>query len=44
MMKNFNIMGNHWKIGFLGGGVHKKPMYRGELPERWGGGLDSFQI
>ena len=26
-------MGVHWKIRFLGGG-HKKPIYKGELPEK----------
>ena len=41
-MKNFNIMGVHWKIQFLwgggggGGGGYKKPIYRGDLPEKEG--------
>ena len=43
-MKNFNIMGVHWKIQFLsgGGGSHKKPIYiyREDLPEK--GGLGQF--
>ena len=39
-MKNFNIMGVHWKILFLGG--FTKRTYRGELPKN--GGLDSLQI
>ena len=30
-MKNFNIMGIHWKTRFLGG-VHEKPI-QGELPK-----------
>ena len=42
MMKNFNIMGVHWKIQFLEEGVTKKPIYREEFPKK--GGLDSFQI
>ena len=28
-MKNFNIIGVHWKIRFFGG-VHKKTIYGGE--------------
>ena len=39
-MKNFN-MGVRGKIRFLGG-IHEKPIYRGELPKK--GGLDSLQI
>ena len=39
-MKNFNIMGIHRKIQFLGGkkggGVHGKPIYWGELPKKGG--------
>ena len=49
-MKNFNIMGIHWKIQFSGegGGSHEKPIYRGKCLKRglgqfadlrWGGGL-----
>ena len=34
MMKNVSIMGVHGKIRFLVGGVHKKPIYRGKLPEK----------
>ena len=37
-MKNFDILGVHWKIQLLvggGGGVHKKPIYRGDC---WKGG------
>ena len=41
-MKNFNIMGFHWKIWFLRG-LYKKPIYRGELPKK-GRHLDSLQI
>ena len=45
-MKNFNIIQVHWKIQFLGG-VHKKPIYRGnclkgrlgEFADLRGGGL-----
>ena len=33
-MKNFNIMGFHWKIQIFRGGDHKKPIYSGELPEK----------
>ena len=42
-MKIFNILGVHWKIRFLGGGIHlrKTNIERG-LPKK--GGLDSFQI
>ena len=48
-MKNFNILGVHWKIQLLGGGgVHKKPIQRGGLPKKGGlpkmGGLDSLPI
>ena len=42
-MKNFNIMGVHWKIQFLsgGGGVTKNQyIYREDLPEK--GGLGQF--
>ena len=37
-MKNFNIMGVHWKIQFLGGGggVHEKSLYRGNCLKRQG--------
>ena len=42
-MKNFNILGVHWKIRLLGGGgIHKKLIERG-LPKK-GGGLDSLLI
>ena len=45
-MKNFDILGVHWKIQLLvggGGGVHKKPIYRGDCWQG-GGGLDSLTI
>ena len=32
-MRNFNIMGVHWKIQFLGG--VKKAVYREEFPKKW---------
>ena len=38
-MKNFNIMRVHWKSWFLAvgwGGVYKKTIYRGKLPEKGG--------
>ena len=39
-IKNFSIMGVHWKIEFLRGGRgggHEKPMYRKEFPKKvWG--------
>ena len=35
-MKNFNIMGVHWKIQFLGW-FHENPIYRGEFPKGGGG-------
>ena len=38
-MKNFNIMGVHWKTRFLGG-VHEK-LIQGELP-KIGRGLGQF--
>ena len=43
-MKNFNILGIHWKTQLLGGGggVHKKLIQRGDCIEK--GGLDSLQI
>ena len=31
---NFNIMGVHRKIQFLGGQVYKKPIYRGNCLKR----------
>ena len=39
-MKNFNIMEIYWKIWFLLG-LHKKSMYRGELPKK--GELGQFE-
>ena len=33
-MKNFNIMGVHWKIQFSRVGFHKKPIYRGDCMKR----------
>ena len=41
-MKNFNIMGAHWKIWFLGGFM-KNQYIDGEML-KMGGVLDSFQI
>ena len=43
-MNNFNIMGVHGKIRFLGGGggVHEKPKFKVGLPKK--GGLDSLNI
>ena len=35
-MKNFNIMEVNRIIQFLGGGVHEKPIERGELPKKGG--------
>ena len=36
-MKNFNIIGFHWKIRFLGGGgIHEKPIYRDEFSKKGG--------
>ena len=35
-MKNFNILGVHWRIQLLGGEVHEKPIYRGGLPKKGG--------
>ena len=36
-MKNFNIIGFHWKIRFLGGGgIHEKPIYRDEFSKKEG--------
>ena len=37
-MKKFYITGIHWKIWFLGGGIHEKPKYRGLWPKE--GALD----
>ena len=39
-MKNFNIMGIHWKIQFLR--VHEKPIYRGNCIKKEGGGRGMF--
>ena len=40
-MENCNIFGVHWKIRFLGGRDHEKPIYRGGgLPKN--GGLGQF--
>ena len=33
-MKNFNILGVHWKIQLLGGGGLEKPIYKGGLPKK----------
>lgn len=41
-MKNFNILGVHWRIQVLGGEVHEKPIYRGGLPKK--GEMDKLQI
>ena len=41
-MKNFNILGFHWKIQVLGEGVHEKLIQKGGLPKMEG--LDSLQI
>ena len=41
-IKNFKIMGVHWKLQFLRG-VHEKPIYMGGLPKK-AGGLDNLQI
>ena len=38
-MKNFNILGVHWKIQLLGGGIHKKQI-EGGLPKK--GVLEQF--
>ena len=35
-------MGVHWKIRFLGRGLHKKLIYRSELPKKGGGSLGQF--
>ena len=35
--KNFNILGVYWKIQLLGGDL-EKPIYRGRLPKKGGGG------
>ena len=42
-IKNFKMMGVHWKIQFLRGGVHEKPIYMGGLPKK-AMGLDKLQI
>ena len=42
-MKNFIIFEVHGKIQVLRGGVHEKPICRGDCLRR-GGGLDSLQI
>ena len=44
-MKNFNIFGVHRKLRFIGGGgVHEKPICRGRIAYKRGGGLDSLHI
>ena len=35
-MKNFNIMGVHWKIRCLGEFIKNQSIYRGEYPKKWG--------
>ena len=37
-MQNFNILGVQWKIQLSGGGGHEKPIERGGLPKKGGGG------
>ena len=39
-MKNFNILGVHWRIQLLGGGGSRKTNIDGGLPKR--GGLGQF--
>ena len=39
-MKNFNILGVHWKIWLLGGWVTKNQYRGGGLPKK--GGLEQF--
>ena len=42
-MKKFNIIGDHWKFQFLGGGGCMKNQYiEGEFPKNEG--LESLQI
>ena len=44
-MENFNIFGVHRKLRFIGGGgVHEKPICRGRIAYKRGGGLDSLHI
>ena len=42
-MKNVNIMGGSMKNLIFRGGS-QKPIYKGEMPEKREGGLDSLQI
>ena len=39
-MKNFNILGVHWKIPLLGEGVYEKPILRRGLPKKEGAWQD----
>ena len=38
-MKNFNILGVHWRIQLLGGGGSQKTNIDGGLPKSGGGGV-----
>ena len=40
-MKNFIIFGVHRKIWVLGEGFTKKQSIEGELPKKWGDGVDT---
>ena len=42
-MKNVNVMGDSMKNLIFRGGS-QKPIYKGEMPEKREGGLDSLQI
>ena len=42
-MKSVNIFGVHWKIWFLGVGVHKKPIQRGDCLKRGAWTVCRFQ-
>ena len=35
-IENFNILGVHWKIRLLGGGVHEKLIQRGGIASKGG--------
>ena len=41
-MKNFKIMGVHWKIWLLGGGSSQKTDIEGEIARKGGRGLGQF--
>ena len=43
-MKNFNILGVHWKIQFLGGRSYEKPIQMGDCLKGWFGQFADLRV